>query len=98
MNDSILMDTILDYIRKFAIKTDNYEQFRRSIEEKYSQKIGQKVVLIMGRAPRYVLNGEKYSTCSIKVKIGDNLIDISPSLSEEEINFIFNLPYKDPNG
>lgn len=97
MSDNILMDNILDYIRNFAINADNHEQFRRFIEEDYSQKIEQKVVLMMGRAPWAILDGEKYSVYSIKVKIGDSLIDISPNLSEEEINFIFNLPYSESN-
>jgi len=97
MSDNISIENILNYIRKFAIKHNNYEQFRKSIEENYSQKIRQKIILLMSRAPKYVLDGQRYSTYSIKVKVGDSLIDISPNLSEEEINFIFNLPYSEFN-
>jgi hypothetical protein len=97
MNNNISTENILDYIRKFAMSANNWRQFRKSIEEDYSQKLGQKVVLLVASKPHSEIDGITYYVYNVKIKIGDEVTDISSSLSEKEINFIFNLP-KTSNG
>lgn len=86
---------IVEYIREIYNKVGNYEEFKDSIEQYFSNKTGEDVRLMLAKQDKYNIDGERYAGYSIRLKIGDETFNVSLDFSEQEINTIFSLVYTD---